>query len=210
MAYETWFHLHVLGYLAVVLALGHVLVSGSDFVGNVWAQAWWIGLYVLVGIMVVVGRFGPLLSSLLRPLRVTRVDPLPERSIEVWLGGRRLPRLQASAGQYFQLRFGVPGLWWNSHPSRSVSAPYTPKVCGSRFGPRATMLQLFGASVPAPGSGCRAPMAPLQQSAPTAPRSWSSRRHRDRTAARNSREPFGYPTARTDFPHVRTGQCLVP
>ena len=134
MAYETWFHLHVLGYLAVALALGHVLVSGSDFVGNVWAQAWWIGLYVLVGIMVVVGRFGPLLSSLLRPLRVTRVDPLPDGSMSVWLGGRRLPRLQASAGQYFQLRFGVPGLWWNSHPYSMSSAPYAE---GLRFSFRA-------------------------------------------------------------------------
>ena len=134
MAYETWFHLHILGYLAVVLALGHVLVSGSDFVGNPWAQAWWFGLYVLVGVMVLVGRLGPLLNSLLRPLRVTRVDTLPDGSMSVWLGGRGLRRRQARAGQYFQVRFGVRGLWWQSHPYSMSSAPYAE---GLRFSLRA-------------------------------------------------------------------------
>ena len=134
MAYETWFHLHILGYLAVVLALGHVLVSGSDFVGNIWAQAWWVGLYVLVGIMVIAGRFGPLLGSLRRPLRVTRVDTLPDGSMSLWVGGAALRKQRALAGQYFQVRFGVPGLWWQSHPYSMSSAPYAE---GLRFSLRA-------------------------------------------------------------------------
>lgn len=134
MSYETWFHLHVLGYVAVVLAFGHVLVQGSDFVGNWVAQAWWWSLYLVVAAMVLVGRVGPLLRSLVHPLRVVAVDPLPDGSRSVWVAGRSLPRMRARSGQYFQVRFGVRGIWWQSHPYSLSAAPFAE---GLRFSFRA-------------------------------------------------------------------------
>jgi predicted ferric reductase len=134
LAYETWFHLHVLGYAAVALAFGHVLVLGSDFVGNPIAQAWWWALYLLVAAMVLFGRVGPLLRSLVRPLRISSVELLPDGSRSVWVAGRSLPRMRARAGQYFQVRFGVPKLWWQSHPYSLSSAPFSQ---GLRFSFRA-------------------------------------------------------------------------
>lgn len=123
MSYETWYYLHLLGYLSVVLALGHVLTMGSDFAGNPWAAAWWIGLYVAVAVMFLLGRWLPLLRSLARPLTVTGVQRHADGAISLWVGGRGLPAMRATAGQFFTLRFGVRGLWWQSHPYSMSNQP---------------------------------------------------------------------------------------
>lgn len=125
MAYETWYYLHVLGYLAVALALGHVLVAGSDFAGNVVAQAWWVALYAAVAWLIGWSRLRPLLRSLSRPLTVTSVERLPDGAMSIWVAGPSLARMRASAGQYFSLRFATPGLWWQSHPYSVSAAPFT-------------------------------------------------------------------------------------
>lgn len=124
MAYETWYYLHVLGYLAVALALGHVLVLGSDFAGNLVAQLWWVALYVAVAVTILVSRVWPLLTSLARPMRVTGVQTLPDGSLSVWVAGPSLSRMHATPGQYFSLRFGVRGLWWQTHPYSLSAAPF--------------------------------------------------------------------------------------
>lgn len=124
MAYETWYYLHVLGYLAVALALGHVLVMGSDFVDNWAARAWWIGMYVAVAVLIVWSRLRPLLVSLTRPMRVTGVEYLADGAMSVWVAGPALRRMQVSSGQFFSLRFAVPGLWWQSHPYSLSAEPF--------------------------------------------------------------------------------------
>ncbi|MFM2438399.1 MAG: hypothetical protein RLZ55_1218 [Actinomycetota bacterium] len=124
MAYETWYYLHVLGYLSVALALGHVLVQGSDFADNAIARAWWIALYVLVGWLIVYSRLRPLLVSLTHPVKVTGMERLSDGAVSIWLGGRGLRRQRAAAGQYYSLRFGVRGLWWQSHPYSVSAAPF--------------------------------------------------------------------------------------
>lgn len=124
MAYETWYYLHVLGYLAVALALGHVLVMGSDFVTNPFARAWWIGMYVAVAGLIVFSRLRPLVLSLLRPMRVTGVEHLPDGAMTVWVAGPSLRHQQVSAGQFYSLRFGVPGLWWQTHPYSLSAEPF--------------------------------------------------------------------------------------
>ena len=124
MTYETWYYLHVLGYLAVALALGHVLVLGSDFTDNWAARAWWLGLYAAVAWLILWSRLRPLLFSLLRPLRVSSIEQLPDGALSVWLTGRSLRRARASAGQFYSLRFAVRGLWWQSHPYSLSAEPY--------------------------------------------------------------------------------------
>ena len=124
MAFETWYYLHVFGYLAVALALGHVLVMGSDFVANTAARLWWIGMYVAVAALIVWSRLRPLTLSLLRPVRVTAVEHLPDGAMSVWVAGASLRRHRASAGQFYSLRFGVPGLWWQTHPYSMSAEPF--------------------------------------------------------------------------------------
>lgn len=131
MTYETWYYLHVLGYLAVALALGHVLVMGSDFVDNAIARAWWIGLYVLVAAVIAWSRLRPLVASLRHPVKVTSVERLPDGAMSVWLAGPVLAGgMGAAPGQFFSLRFATRGLWWQSHPYSLSAAPFT---TGLRF-----------------------------------------------------------------------------
>ncbi|MDQ1305339.1 MAG: FAD-binding FR-type protein [Actinomycetota bacterium] len=130
MAYETWYYLHILGYAAVALALGHVLVAGSDFSDNLLARLWWIALYLAVAILIVWSRLRPLALSMMRPLRITEISrPAPD-SISVWVGGRSLRNCCGAPGQYYQVRFGTRDLWWQTHPYSVSAAPF---VQGLRF-----------------------------------------------------------------------------
>ena len=130
MAYETWYYLHILGYAAVALALGHVLVAGSDFSDNLLARLWWIALYLAVATLIVWSRLRPLALSMMRPLRITEISrPAPD-SISVWVGGRSLRNCCGAPGQYYQVRFGTRDLWWQTHPYSVSAAPF---VQGLRF-----------------------------------------------------------------------------
>ncbi len=124
MHYETWYYLHLLGYLAVALALGHVVTAGSDFSDNLAARIWWLALYSIVAAVIVWSRVRPLVASLLRPMKVIGIDRAAPDSFNVWISGPSLPRLQARAGQFFQLRFGTRDLWWQHHPYSMSAVPF--------------------------------------------------------------------------------------
>ena len=46
LRYETWYFIHLYAYLAVALAFSHQLATGTAFVGEPLARAYWTGLYV--------------------------------------------------------------------------------------------------------------------------------------------------------------------
>ncbi len=121
MSYETWYFLHLLGYAAVALALGHALVLGSDFASDTVARWWWISLYVATAVVVVVSRAGALVGAAMRPATIVRVDTEADNALSLWVRGR-LPQ-RTVAGQFFGLRVLTKDLWWQSHPLSISSAP---------------------------------------------------------------------------------------
>jgi predicted ferric reductase len=126
MSYETWYFLHLLGYLAILLAVGHALVLGSDIAGDTWAIAWWVGLYAVVVWLLVQRRVISLVRSLVRPgLHVSGVrdDGGDLRTITV--SGPGLRSLSGRPGQWYRLRFGGRGWWWQTHPYSASAAPST-------------------------------------------------------------------------------------
>lgn len=131
MSYETWYLLHVLGYLAVVLALGHALVLGTDIAGDRWAIGWWVGLHLVVLCLLLTRRFAPLVGSLLRPrLSIGRLEASGGGLTTVTVTGPGIATLQGRAGQWYRLRLGGRGWWWQSHP---YSASAVPTVEGVQF-----------------------------------------------------------------------------
>ena len=44
--YETWYFVHLTGYLAVLLGFGHQLTLGADFATDTLAFWWWTALFV--------------------------------------------------------------------------------------------------------------------------------------------------------------------
>ena len=131
MAYETWYFLHVLGYLGIVLAVGHALVLGVDMRNHFAAQAWWVALYLATFTLMAWRRVGPAITSLLRGrLEVTRVRPAGPDMVAITVSGPGMASLRGRAGQFYRVRFGGRGWRWQSHPY-SVSA--MPTTAGLEF-----------------------------------------------------------------------------
>ncbi len=131
LSYETWTGLHLYAYLAVLLAFGHQLAVGSDFVGHPLAQAYWAALYVVVfGCLLACRVLGPLRLSIRHRFRVALVTVESPDMVSVHVAGRRLDELKARPGQYFRIRLLMRNEWWRSHPF-SLSA--VPDRDGLRF-----------------------------------------------------------------------------
>ena len=93
MHYETWYYLHLLGYLAVALALGQ---SGHRRLGLLGQSGghgiWWLALYAAVARGHRLGCIRPLVGSLLRPMKVIGIDRAAPDSFNVWVAGTRACR----------------------------------------------------------------------------------------------------------------------
>ena len=123
VGYQTWYRVHLLTYAAVVLALGHQLAVGSDFVHDPLNRTAWIALYVVVGLAVVYYRlWRPALLAVRRRSRV--VDVVPEGGAVVSIAVRNEGAVaDAEPGQYFRVRFLARKLWSETHPFSVSSLP---------------------------------------------------------------------------------------
>ena len=130
LAYETWYFLHLTGYLAVLLGFGHQLTLGSDFLVDRIARWWWIGLAVATLAIVLWSRIGVIVRSLGRRVYVTAVSGEATGIGSIHVNGPSLRRVRISGGQFFIIRPLAKGLWWQAHPF-SVSA--APTTAGIRF-----------------------------------------------------------------------------
>ncbi len=126
LSYETWYGIHLYGYLAIALAFAHQLTVGTDFASDTIAQAYWIALYAAVIACLVAFRIG-------QPLRLYarhrfRVANLVEETLgvmSVYITGRDLDGLPVRAGQFFVCRFLTGGGWWRPHPFSLSAMPNT-------------------------------------------------------------------------------------
>jgi len=124
LRYETWYFVHLYAYLGVALAFSHQLATGTEFVGRPGARAYWYALYGVTLGSLVVFRLGlPLWRSAYHRLRVERVVEEAPGVVSVEIGGRRLERLKAQAGQFFTWRFLTRDRWHEAHPFSLSAAP---------------------------------------------------------------------------------------
>jgi predicted ferric reductase len=124
LRYETWYFIHLYAYLGVALAFSHQLATGSDFVGEPGARAYWYGLYAFTLVTLVVFRLGvPVARTARHRLRVARVVEEAPGVVSIEIGGVRLERLRARTGQFFTWRFLTRDRWWEAHPFSLSAAP---------------------------------------------------------------------------------------
>lgn len=124
LRYETWHFSHLYVYLAIALAFSHQIATGSDFVGDPVARAYWTALYIVTAAIVLAGRVGsPLLAAVRHRLHVISVQAQGPGVTSIEFGGRRLHRLRAQPGQFFAWRFLTRDRWWESHPFSLSAAP---------------------------------------------------------------------------------------
>lgn len=121
LRHETWWTVHLVTYLGVVLAFFHQVVAGDTFSGGA-ARTFWVGLYALVLALIAWNRvLLPILRSARHRLVITEVIRESDDVVSVWMTGRNLVRLRLLPGQFLNFRFAYPGLAYEAHPF-SVSA----------------------------------------------------------------------------------------
>lgn len=124
ISYETWHNLHILVYLAITLALIHQFLEGTTFTATTLSTIYWAGLWTLVLLALVAGRFvWPLWRNAYHGFRVAAVVPESDNVVSVHITGRHLDRLPARAGQFFIWRFLGYNHWWQANPFSLSAAP---------------------------------------------------------------------------------------
>lgn len=124
LRYETWYFVHLYAYLGVALAFSHQLATGTAFVGEPAARAYWYCLYgATLGALLTFRLAVPIARSLRHGLRVERVVEETPGVVSVEIGGVRLERLKARTGQFFTWRFLTRDRWWEAHPFSLSAAP---------------------------------------------------------------------------------------
>jgi predicted ferric reductase len=122
LPYELWHHLHLAGYLVLLLGFAHQFSNGAQLYPAGPVRTGWIAAYALVVAALAGGRVvAPLRFNLRHRLRVADVVAEGRDTVSIYLTGRRLNQVDLLGGQFFRWRFLTPGRWWQSHPF-SVSA----------------------------------------------------------------------------------------
>ena len=124
LSYETWYGIHLYGYLAIALGFMHQLVVGTDFIHDPIAVGYWVSLYAVTIALVLVFRVGqPVWTSLRHRLRVSNIVTEAPGVVSIYVSGRDLDRLAVRSGQYFVWRFLTRDGWWRGHPFSISAAP---------------------------------------------------------------------------------------
>ncbi len=144
MKYETWWVTHLYFYLAVALSFGHQVALGPMFVAHPYQRYFWTGLYIAVGVTILVARvITPLSFSRKHDLRVAAVVPEADGVVSIYVSGVDLDLVKARGGQFFQWRFMTRDWWWQAHPY-SLSASPNPswmRITVKNLGDQSAMLR---------------------------------------------------------------------
>src|SRR5689334_24703131 len=109
---------------AVFLTFWHQITTGNDFAVEPAAKTFWYVLYGSVTALVVWYRIlTPIRLNLRHRMRVEAVIEETPGIVSVLIGGRKLHRMGAEAGQFFRWRFLAPGMRFSSHPYSLSAAP---------------------------------------------------------------------------------------
>jgi predicted ferric reductase len=126
---ECWWLIHLLMYLALILAFAHELALGPSFVGHPLARESWTIAWLAAAALVLVYRVGyPAIRTIRYGLRVADVKAEGPGVVSVILQGRHLDRLAISGGQFFEWRFLTRQMWWQAHPFTVSALPQPPFI----------------------------------------------------------------------------------
>lgn len=125
MSYETWYFVHLTAYVGIVISYGHQVTLGSMLSGDRLLRWLWGILSAYVLLLVVLGRWTGILSSVRRPLTVSATVRETPDTVAVTLSGPALARMSGEAGQFVVLRILKRGQWWKANPYSMSSAPTT-------------------------------------------------------------------------------------
>ncbi len=123
-SYEGWHIVHLLSYVAVLVAVPHQLSVGGILSAGSVERVYWIVLYVLAFGSIATYRFAePIVSTFRHRMHVSRVENVAPGVVSIHFSGRNLHSLESAGGQFFVWRFWTGRTWWHSHPISLSSVP---------------------------------------------------------------------------------------
>lgn len=124
LRYESWHLIHLYAYLGAGLALPHQLWAGQEFLASTAATIFWWSAYAGCAAAVLIWRVAvPIKRSRDARLRVVEVRAEAPDVTTVTVRGRRLERLGAQGGQFFNWRFQDGPGWTRANPYSLSAAP---------------------------------------------------------------------------------------
>ena len=160
LRYEIWHVVHILSYLAVLLAIPHMLRLDPVFLPSRAQRIYWGSLLVSVGACLLWYRIlSPLLRSWRHRLKLVNTVHLAPDLLHLEFSGRHLDKLETRGGQYFTWRLLTPQLWSQSRlfflsaaPARNrlritvrVTDEHTAELAAARPGTRVIFAGPYGA-----------------------------------------------------------------
>ncbi|MEO5950000.1 MAG: ferredoxin reductase family protein [Candidatus Saccharimonadales bacterium] len=117
LKFESWYYVHLLVYIAIVVAFFHQVMIGGSFTDQALARAYWVVLYAFVGVNLLIWRFGlPVLNMYRYDFRIDRIVRETPTTVSVYIKGKNLLHLNAIAGQFIFLRILDKNYWRQEHP----------------------------------------------------------------------------------------------
>lgn len=124
LSYESWYLIHLLSYIAILSAIPHQINLGTDFLSQPLMQSWFTLLYLFVfGNLIWFRILQPVVLSLRSGLKIIQVTPDRNRTTSLVIGGRKVSRFGAEAGQFFLVRVLNRKQWWRPHPFSVSNSP---------------------------------------------------------------------------------------
>ena len=115
--YETWYYVHLLTYLAIILGFSHQMKVGVDFITQPLFREYWWGIYIALFVVVVTFRFVvPIVQSLWYGLRVDKVVVENHDTHSIYIKGRNVQKLRYQNGQFAIWWFLDFKRFWQGHP----------------------------------------------------------------------------------------------
>ena len=116
LKFETWYYVHLMVYLAIILASLHQFANGTSLLSSDAARYYWLGLYMFVALNLLIWRFGLVFYNSWRfGFTVSRVVRETPTVTSVYIKARRLERLKVKPGQFILVRILTKELWWQEH-----------------------------------------------------------------------------------------------
>jgi predicted ferric reductase len=124
LPYEAWHVVHLMSYVAVGIALPHMLSVGSVLTSGTWQRVYWIALHsVSLGLIALYRFVMPAVVTVRHRMRVLGVEEIAPGVVSIHLAGRDLDRLGVRGGQYGVWRFWTARTWWHAHPVSFSAMP---------------------------------------------------------------------------------------
>jgi len=123
LKYETWYYIHLLTYLAILLTAFHQIKLGADF-ANIHFIYYWYFIYIFVLDNFILYRFiRPLWFYNKHRFYVSEIKEENPNVTSFYISGRNINQFKREAGQFMILRFLARGYWYEAHPFSLSASP---------------------------------------------------------------------------------------